>query len=56
VVSPRASEVRCNGADENCNGVDDCDRDQDGLRDVDDPEPDAVNEAPPPPPHSERWP
>lgn len=55
-VSPLASEIPCNGADENCNGVDDCDRDGDGFRDVDDPEPAVPQADPPPSSDGSRWP
>jgi len=40
----------------NCNGVDDCDRDGDGFRDVDDPEPDVPAGAPLRLPDGPRWP
>lgn len=55
-VSPLAHEIRCNGGDENCNGVDDCDRDGDGFRDVDDLDPDVPAEGPVGPPLAPRWP
>lgn len=55
-VSPLAQEIRCNNSDENCNGVDDCDRDGDGFRDVDDPEPDVPAGAPLRLPDGPRWP
>lgn len=55
-VSPASTEQRCNGEDENCNGVDDCDQDGDGLRDVDDPEPDLPAVDPLFPADPPRWP
>lgn len=55
-VSPLAFELLCDGVDENCNGIDDCDRDGDGFMDVDDPEPDVPDEEPPRDPDPPRWP
>lgn len=55
-VSPNVAEIRCNERDENCNGVDDCDRDGDGMRDADDPLPDEFGVGELPARDSPRWP
>jgi len=39
-VSPLALETRCDGRDQNCDGVDTCDRDHDGALDAEDCAPD----------------
>lgn len=39
-VFPLATDIRCDGKDQNCNGFDECDRDGDGHYDVHDCDPD----------------
>lgn len=55
-VSPLAHETHCNGLDENCNGVDDCDSDHDGFHDADDPHPRQADLTPSGQSDPHRWP